>query len=170
MECLDSFERFLHDETHKLPVLVEAGLVHVQFESIHPFLDGNGRLGRLLITLLLCSKGTLAEPLLYPSLYLKTHRGRYYELLQRVRTEGAWEDWLAFFLEGVAEAAQGAAATAERTLKLFVKDKEKIQELGRAAPSALPLHEFMQTSPYVRIRTAAKALAARGASLDSRRK
>lgn len=158
MECLDSFERFLHDETHKLPVLVEAGLVHVQFESIHPFLDGNGRLGRLLITLLLCSKGTLAEPLLYPSLYLKTHRGRYYELLQRVRTEGAWEDWLAFFLEGVAEAAQGAAATAERTLKLFVKDKEKIQELGRAAPSALPLHEFMQTSPYVRIRTAAKAL------------
>src|SRR2546427_10281826 len=158
MECLDNFERFLHDEKHKLPVLVEAGLLHVQFESIHPFLDGNGRLGRLLITLLLCSKGTLAEPLLYPSLYLKTHRGRYYELLQRVRTEGAWEDWLAFFLEGVAEAAQGAAATAERTLKLFVKDKEKIQELGRAAPSALPLHEFMQTSPYVRIRTAAKAL------------
>src|SRR5439155_20130215 len=135
-----------------------------------PFLDGNGRLGRLLIMLLMCSKGTLAEPLLYPSLYLKTHRGRYYELLQRVRTEGAWEDWLAFFLEGVAEAAQGAAATAERTLKLFVKDKEKIQELGRAAPSALPLHESMQTSPYVPIRTAAKALAARGASLDSRRK
>ncbi len=158
MECLDSFERFLHDDKHRLPVLVEAGLAHVQFESIHPFLDGNGRLGRLLITLLLCSKGALTEPLLYPSLYLKTHRSRYYDLLQRVRTEGAWEDWLAFFLEGVAVAAQEAGDTAERTLKLFAKDKDKIQKLGRAAPSALRLHEFMQTSPYVRIRTAAKAL------------
>jgi len=158
MECLDSFERFLHDEKHKLPILVEAGLVHVQFESIHPFLDGNGRLGRLLITLLLCSRGVLAEPLLYPSLYLKTNRSQYYDLLQRVRTEGAWEDWLSFFLIGVADAAQEAADTAERTLKLFAKDKDKIQKLGRAAPSALRLHEFMQTSPYVRIRTAAKAL------------
>jgi len=158
MECLDSFERFLHDDKHRLPVLVEAGLVHVQFESIHPFLDGNGRLGRLLITLLLCAKGALTEPLLYPSLYLKSNRNQYYDLLQRVRTGGNWEDWLAFFLEGVAVAAQEAADTAERTLKLFAKDKDKIQKLGRAAPSALRLHEFMQTSPYVRIRTAAKAL------------
>ena len=158
MECLDSFERFLHDDKHKLPVLVEAGLVHVQFESIHPFLDGNGRLGRLLITLLLCAKGALTEPLLYPSLYLKSNRNQYYDLLQRVRTGGNWEDWLAFFLEGVAVSAQEAADTAERTLKLFAEDKDKIQKLGRAAPSALRLHEFMQTSPYVRIRTAAKAL------------
>ena len=158
MECLDSFERFFHDEKHRLPVLVEAGLVHVQFESIHPFLDGNGRLGRLLITLLLCAKGALTEPLLYPSLYLKTNRSQYYDLLQRVRTEGAWEDWLAFFLEGVAEAATEAADTAERTLKLFAKDKDKIQKLGRAAPSALRVHEFMQSTPYVRIRTAAKVL------------
>jgi Fic family protein len=158
MECLDSFERFLHDEKHKLPVLVEAGLVHVQFESIHPFLDGNGRLGRLLITLLLCSKGVIAEPLLYPSLYLKTYRDRYYDLLQRTRTEGAWEEWLAFFLEGLGVAAEDAADTAERTLRLFAKDKDKIQKLGRAAASALRLHEFMQTSPYVRIGTAAKAL------------
>ncbi len=158
MECLDSLERFLHDEKHKLPVLVEAGLVHVQFESIHPFLDGNGRLGRLLITLLLCSKGSLSEPLLYPSLYLKTNRNQYYDLLQRVRTEGAWEDWLSFFLVGVADVAEEAAETAERTLKLFTKDKDKIQKLGRAAPSALRLHEFMQTQPYVRIGTAAKAL------------
>src|ERR1019366_1956410 len=146
-ECLDSFERFLHDERHRLPVLVEAGLVHAQFESIHPFLDGNGRLGRLLITLLLCAKGALTEPLLYPSLYLKSNRNRYYNLLQRVRTEGAWEDWLAFFIEGVAVAAQGAAHTAERTLKLFAKDKDKIEKLGRAASSALRLHEFMQTNP-----------------------
>jgi cell filamentation protein, protein adenylyltransferase len=158
MECLDSLERFLHDEKHGLPVLVEAGLVHAQFESIHPFLDGNGRLGRLLITLLLCSKGVITEPLLYPSLYLKTHRAHYYELLQRIRTEGAWEDWLEFFLDGIGLAAEEAADTAERTLKLFAKDKEKIQKLGRAAPTALRLHAFMQTSPYVRIRTAAKAL------------
>jgi len=158
MECLDSFERFLHDDKHRLPVLVEAGLAHVQFESIHPFLDGNGRLGRLLITLLLCAKGALTEPLLYPSLYLKSNRNQYYDLLQRVRTGGNWEDWLAFFLEGVAVSAQEAADTAERTLKLFAEDKDKIQKLGRAAPSALRLHEFMQTSPYVRIRTAAKAL------------
>src|SRR5580658_2244820 len=158
MECLDTFERFLHDDKHKLPVLVEAGLVHVQFESIHPFLGGNGRLGRLLITLLLCAKGALTEPLLYPSLYLQSNRNQYYDLLQRVRTEGAWEDWLAFFIEGVAVAAQEAADTAERTLQLLVKDKDKIQRLGRAAPSALRLHEFMQTNPFVRIRTAAKAL------------
>jgi cell filamentation protein, protein adenylyltransferase len=157
-ECLDSLERFLHDDKHRLPVLVEAGLVHVQFESIHPFLDGNGRLGRLLITLLLCAKGALTEPLLYPSLYLKSNRDQYYDLLQRVRTEGAWEDWLAFFVQGVAVAAQEAADTAGRTLKLFAKDKDKIEKLGRAAPSALRLHEFMQTNPYVRIRTTAKAL------------
>jgi Fic family protein len=132
--------------------------VHVQFESIHPFLDGNGRLGRLLITLLLCSKGLITEPLLYPSLYLKAHRNRYYELLQRIRTKGAWEEWLEFFLQGVRAAAEEAADTAERTLRLFAKDKAKIQKLGRAAPSALRLHEFLQTSPYIRIGIAAKAL------------
>jgi Fic family protein len=160
MECLDGFERFLHndDERHRLPILVEAGLVHVQFESIHPFLDGNGRVGRLLITLLLCSKGALTEPLLYPSLYLKTNRSRYYALLQRVRTDGAWEDWLAFFLDGVAAAAQEAADTAERTLRLFSNDRQKIQGLGRAAASALRVQELMQRNPFVRIRTAAKAL------------
>lgn len=158
MECLDGFERFLHDERHRLPILVEAGLVHVQFESIHPFLDGNGRVGRLLVTLLLCSKGVLTEPLLYPSLYLKTNRGQYYDLLQRVRTDGAWEDWLAFFLDGVAAAAQEAADTAERTLRLFANDRQKIQVLGRAATSALRVHELMERNPLVRIRTAAKAL------------
>ncbi len=158
MECLDSFERFLHDEKHKLPVLVEAGLAHVQFESIHPFLDGNGRVGRLLIALLLCSKGVLTEPLLYPSLYLKTHRSQYYDLLQRVRTEGAWEDWLAFFLDAVAVAAQEAADTAERTLRLFADDRNKIQKLGRAASSALCVQELLQRNPFIRIRTAAKAL------------
>ena len=157
-ECLADFEKFLHDDKYRLPVLVEAGLIHVQFESIHPFLDGNGRVGRLLITLLLCAKGALSEPLLYPSLFLKTHRSRYYELLQRVRTEGAWEDWLAFFLDGVASTAQEAAETAEQTLKLFARDRSKIQTLRRASESALRVHTLMQTNPHLRIRNAAKAL------------
>ncbi len=87
----------LRDQKHKLPALVEVGLIHVQFEASHPFLDGNGRLGRLLITLLLCARGTLREPLLYLSLFFKMHRERYYELLQLVRTEGVWEEWLNLF-------------------------------------------------------------------------
>jgi Fic family protein len=158
MECLDSFERFLHDDKHGLPLLVEAGLVHVQFESIHPFLDGNGRVGRLLITLLLCAKGALKEPLLYLSLYFKLHRNRYYDHLQRVRTEGAWEQWLQFFLEGTATTGEEAAETATRILRLFAADRKKIQRLGRSAASALRLHEYMQRKPIASINTTAKAL------------
>jgi Fic family protein len=158
MECLDCFERFLHDEKHRLPLLVEAGLVHVQFESIHPFLDGNGRLGRLLITLLLCAKRALKEPLLYLSLYFKTHRSRYYDLLQRVRTDGAWEEWLQFFMEGMAATAQEAAETATRILHLFSTDREKIQKLGRSSSSALRVHEYMQRKPIANIAATAKAL------------
>ncbi|HXW89994.1 MAG TPA: Fic family protein [Terriglobales bacterium] len=150
-ECLDSFEHFLHDEKHKLPILVEAGLIHVQFETIHPFLDGNGRLGRLLITLLLCSKGALREPLLYLSLYFKENRDRYYDLLQRVRTHGAWEEWLAFFLEGTEITARSAAEAAKQILTLFAKDRDRIQTIGRAASSALRVHEYLQKKPLVGI-------------------
>lgn len=158
LEALDRLERFLHDEKHGLPLLVEAGLVHVQFESIHPFLDGNGRLGRLLITLLLCAKGGLKQPLLYLSLYFKKHRSQYYDHLQRIRTEGAWEEWLRFFLEGTALTAQEAAETATRILDLFSKDREKIQKLGRPAISALRVHEYMQRKPIANIGVIAKAL------------
>jgi Fic family protein len=158
MECLDGFERFLHDEKHKLPILVEAGLIHVQFETIHPFLDGNGRLGRLLITLLLCSKGALREPLLYLSLYFKTNRDRYYDLLQRVRTHGAWEEWLAFFLEGTEITARSAADSAKQILTLFAKDRDRIQTIGRAASSALRVHEYMQKKPLVSIGAVADEL------------
>jgi Fic family protein len=158
MECLNRFESFLHDEKLRLPLLVEAGLVHVQFESIHPFLDGNGRLGRLLITLLLCAKRALKEPLLYLSLYFKTHRSRYYDLLQSVRTEGAWEEWLQFFLEGTAATAEEAAETATRILHLFSADREKIQKLGRSSSSALRIHEYMQRKPITNIAATAKAL------------
>jgi len=158
MECLDSLERFLNDEKYKLPVLVEAGLIHVQFETIHPFLDGNGRLGRLLITLLLCSKGALREPLLYLSLYFKTNRDRYYELLQRVRTQGDWEEWLAFFLEGTEITARSAADSAKQILTLFAKDRDRIHTIGRAASSALRVHEYMQKKPLVSIGAAANEL------------
>ncbi len=158
LKCLDDFERFLHDEKHRLPLLVEAGLVHVQFESIHPFLDGNGRLGRLLITLLLCAKRALKEPLLYLSLYFKMHRSRYYEELQRIRTEGVWESWLEFFLEGVTTTAQEAAETATRILRFFAADRRKIQKLGRPASSALQIHEYMQRKPIANIRIVANTL------------
>jgi Fic family protein len=158
IECLDSLEHFLHDEKHKLPVLIEAGLIHVQFETIHPFLDGNGRLGRLLITLLLCAKGTLREPLLYLSLYFKTHRDRYYNLLQRVRTEGVWEEWLGFFLEGTEATARQAAAAAVQILHLFEADRKKIHSLGRNTSSALRVHEYMQAHPLIKIGPMAKAL------------
>jgi Fic family protein len=158
MECLDRFEHFLHDEKHNLPVLVEAGLIHVQFETIHPFLDGNGRLGRLLITLLLCAKGVLREPLLYLSLYFKTHRQRYYDLLQRVRTEGVWEEWIEFFLEGTETTARQAADTAVQILHLFEVDRKKIRATGRKAASGLAVHEYLQAHPLTKIGPAAKNL------------
>jgi Fic family protein len=158
MECLDGLEHFLHDEKHKLPVLIEAGLIHVQFETIHPFLDGNGRLGRLLITLLLCAKGTLREPLLYLSLYFKAHRDHYYDLLQRVRTERVWEEWLSFFLEGTEITAHQAANAAVQILHLFETDRKKIHSLGRNTASALRVHEYMQGHPLIKIGPVAKLL------------
>src|SRR6266536_2680308 len=158
VECLASLELFLHDESVTLPLLVQLGLIHVQFETIHPFLDGNGRLGRLLITLLLCSKGALREPLLYLSLYFKTNRERYYDLLQRVRTEGAWEEWLAFFVEGTEITARSAAEAAKQILTLFAKHRDRIQTIGRAASSALRVHEYMQKKPLAGIGALADAL------------
>jgi len=155
MECLDRFEHFLHDEKHKLPVLVATGLIHVQFETIHPFLDGNGRLGRLLITLLLCAKGVLREPLLYLSLYFKTRRQRYYDLLQRVRIEGVWEEWIEFFLDGTETTARQAADTAVQILHLFESDRKKIRAIGRKAASSLTVHEYLQAHPLIKIGPAA---------------
>lgn len=158
MESLDSFEKFLHEDGLYLPLLIQLGLIHVQFETIHPFLDGNGRLGRLLITLLLCARGALREPLLYLSLYFKTHRAPYYEHLQRVRTEGAWEPWLQFFLEGVESTARQASDTAAELIHLFEADRKRIQQIGRPALSALRVHEYMQKKPLINIGLAARAL------------
>ncbi|MYD96717.1 MAG: Fic family protein [Gammaproteobacteria bacterium] len=158
VELMSDLERFIHDATHPLPLLLKIGLVHVQFETIHPFLDGNGRLGRLLITLLLCSHDVLDDPLLYLSLYFKTHRDEYYDLLQSVRTRGDWEAWLTFFLEGIVETADQAADTATDLLDLFDRDRRRIEALGRPAGSALRVHQIVQERPFVSVPAAAKRL------------
>lgn len=157
-ECLDSFERFLHTKDTSLPPLIQAGLAHVQFETIHPFLDGNGRLGRLLITLILVDAGVLHEPLLYLSLFLKSRRDDYYRLLQEVRQAGAWEAWMEFFLTGVAETAEQAAETARKLIAMFELHRQKIATLGRTAPMTLRAHEIMQAKPIVTIQTVADEL------------
>jgi Fic family protein len=157
-ELMSDLERFIHSETPNIPILIKAGMVHVQFETIHPFLDGNGRVGRLLITLLLCASGTLKEPLLYLSLFLKTHRAAYYDFLQRVRHEGDWEHWLEFFLEGIEETSIQAADAAREILELFGTDHRRIEDLGRPAASALRLHKLLQAKPIISVPAAAKQL------------
>jgi Fic family protein len=149
MECMGQLELFLHEQRTDLPVILQAGLMHVQFETIHPFLDGNGRIGRLLITFLLCAESRLREPLLYLSLYLKTHRDTYYELLMQVRKNGDWEAWLEFFLVGVRDTAQQAVETAQRILALFESDATRLHTLGRASGSAVRIHQLLQRSPVV---------------------
>jgi Fic family protein len=149
MPRLSALEKFIHADTPNIPPLIKAALIHVQFESIHPFLDGNGRLGRLLIALYLCSQKVLQEPLLYLSLYFKGQRADYYRLLQDVRERGAWEAWLDFFLDGVAETANQAFDSATRIVGLFKKDRERIVAISDRANTVLRLHEFMQTTPFV---------------------
>ena len=146
-ECMAALERFIHADDDGLPVLVKAGLAHVQFETIHPFLDGNGRLGRLLITLMLCGAGLLREPLLYLSLYFKRNRSAYYQLLQDTRHTGDWEAWLRFFLEGVREVAEGAVATARSASATIRDDRVRIGEQGRRAGSALRVHQALVERP-----------------------
>jgi len=155
-DCLDKFEKFLHDD--KLPTLIRAALAHVQFETIHPFLDGNGRLGRLLITFMLCAEGALKSPMLYLSLYFKQHRKQYYDLLQAVRDRGNWETWVEFFLIGVVEAADEAVETARQLLKLFEEDRARIRSLGRLAASMLRVHDLLQRQPITGIVPASREL------------
>ena len=146
-DCLSSFQRFLNDEPEPTPPLLKAALAHVQFETIHPFLDGNGRLGRLLIVLQLVADGVLREPMLYPSLFFKTHRALYYELLNEVRLHGDWERWLDFFAEAVQVSAAQAVRTANALLALINADRDRIAGLGRAAGSALDVHQALQRQP-----------------------
>ncbi len=150
--CMSQLESFFHDESTGLSPLIRAGLIHVQFETIHPFLDGNGRVGRLLIPLLLCSEGVLRDPLLYLSLYFKANRDEYYSLLQKVRVEGDWEAWIAFFLKGVMETAKAAVETSGKLLDMFSRDRERIRTSDiSAVNSALLVHEELKRKPIAKI-------------------
>lgn len=146
-ECMGQLELFLHDKPEPTPVLLKAALAHVQFETIHPFLDGNGRLGRLLITLLLCEQKVLREPMLYLSLYFKTHRQYYYDLLNSVRMTGDWEAWLDFFAEAVIVTANQSLEMAQKLDALVAKDQRKISALGRAADSVAQVHRALCERP-----------------------
>lgn len=150
-ECMASLERFLHDENQPYPALVKAALAHVQFETIHPFLDGNGRIGRLLIAFILHHDGLLSQPLLYLSLYFKQHRAEYYRLLDLVRTDGDWEAWLDFFLEGVERTATNAVETAKRLLSLFQRDEQKIQQTQQRASTTLRVFRVLCERPLVHL-------------------
>lgn len=149
--CMAALERFIHDGSSGLPVLLKAALAHVQFETIHPFLDGNGRLGRLLIALVLHHGGLLSQPLLYLSLYLKEHRPMYYDLLDRVRASGDWEVWVDFFLEGVEQTAQSAVQTARRLVDLFQADIRRVQH-GRTAGNALRVLDALRQRPILTLK------------------
>ena len=154
-DCMAALERFLHDA--EVPALIKAALAHAQFETIHPFLDGNGRTGRLLIALILREEGVLRQPLLYLSLYLKHHRAEYYRLLDAVRQQGDWEAWLDFLLEGVFQTAEGAVDTAHRLLALIASDEKRIQNAGRATGSAQRAFAELCRRPLVTIDGLAKA-------------
>ncbi len=156
--CLDEFEKFLHAETY-LPVLIKIGLAHAQFETIHPFLDGNGRIGRLLITFMLCEANVLSEPLLYLSIYFKENRNEYYDRLQAVRDHGDWEGWLAFFLDGVATVATQATETARKIVTLRESLREKItQQMGRRAANATNLLDHLFRHTHVNVGTVGKLI------------
>ena len=157
-DCMGQLETFIHQEGTTLPLLIKAGLVHAQFESIHPFLDGNGRVGRLLITFMLCAEEVLREPVLYLSLFFKKHRRLYYDRLNETRESEGWTAWLDFFLQGVRDTANQAARTAGNIDRLFNADKEKIERFGRGAASALLVYKYAQANPLFSIRNAAREM------------
>ncbi|NCA82295.1 MAG: Fic family protein [Opitutae bacterium] len=154
--CLGAFEKFLNGEPGHAPTLIKAALAHVQFETIHPFLDGNGRVGRLLIPLLLCHEKVLGQPLLYPSLYFKQHRDTYYDLLQRVRLEGEWEAWVEFFAEAMRDTARQAVSTATRLSAIVRADRDRAQGVKRRAGSILRLLDVMARVPIVSVARASR--------------
>jgi Fic family protein len=158
LDCMGQLETFIHQEGSSLPLLIRAGLVHAQFESIHPFLDGNGRVGRLLITFMLCAEEVLREPVLYLSLFFKKHRRLYYDRLNGTRGSEGWSEWLDFFLQGVRDTANQAARMAVSIDRLFRKDKEKIELFGRGAASALLIYRYAQANPLFSIKNAAREM------------
>ena len=158
MDCLGALEKFLHNDPMVTPALIKAALSHVQFETIHPFLDGNGRLGRLLITLILCAEGVMGEPMLYLSLYFKQQREEYYVHLQSVRRDGDWEGWLRFFLRGVKETAEQGVSSAKRLRSLFSEEAKRLTEAGRASGNLIRVHQQLQIQPILSVGSLAARL------------
>jgi Fic family protein len=156
VDCMSALESYLHD--HETPVLIKAALAHVQFETIHPFLDGNGRTGRLLVSLILHNERVLRQPLLYLSLYLKKHREQYYRLLDNVRSTGEWEQWLKFFLDGVYETAMNAVNTAKSLLVLFADDEKALRQRGVTLSTVYRAHAYLRTRPVATITNLATEL------------
>jgi len=156
-ETFAALERFINDADTKTAPVIKAALAHVQFETIHPFMDGNGRLGRLLIPLIMVEAKVLQEPMLYLSVFFKKHRQTYYDLLQRIRTEGDWEAWLLFFMDAITSTASQAVSTAQKLTAMLVKDKAKIAGLGRASGSAIQILDAMFARPVSSISALAKA-------------
>jgi Fic family protein len=165
LPALDNLEKFLHDQPVRTPPLLKAGLAHAQFETIHPFLDGNGRVGRLLITMILVAEGVLSQPMLYVSLHFKRNHSEYYERLQRVRTHGDWEGWIDFYLDGLSSVATQATETIEKILRLFSEDRRALQQTRggsiyqqAAAQSNLHVHEYLCRRGALTIPSASQAL------------
>lgn len=158
LDLLSDLEKFLNDIPERTPTLIKAALAHVKFETIHPFLDGNGRLGRLLIILILRAENAICELTLYLSLFFKRHREIYYEFLQSIRTEGNWEEGLEFFLEGVQTTAEEAVESATNILKFFADDRRKIEALGKTSATALRVHELLQKRPIISVPIVSKEL------------
>ena len=152
--CMGDLETFLHSDT---PAVIKAALAHVQFETIHPFLDGNGRIGRLLITLLLCNEGVLREPLLYSSLYFKQHRQQYYSELNAVRESGDFERWIEFIAAAIRISAEKATETGRRISTVFWEDRDRVRRMGRQAPTVLLIQEALQAKPLATIATLTRA-------------
>lgn len=155
--ALDNLEKFLHDRT-SLPLLIHCGLAHAQFETIHPFLDGNGRIGRLLITLLLCERDVLQRPLLYLSYYLNAHRAQYYDRLMAVRNDGDWEGWLKFFLRGVYEVSRAATETARAVLQLREQHRDAVAQHLAGSTNGLRLLDYLFEHPVISVRMAQELL------------
>jgi len=158
MSCLGDLEKYLHLEERPYSSLVDAALIHVQFETIHPFLDGNGRIGRLLITFFLMMMGDLKQPSLYLSLYFKNNRSDYYQHLSAVRNTGDWESWLEFFLTGVVETSNQVIETSQTIATLFEQDIDKIKTLNRAGITARKIHAQLQKRGVISVKQIAKTL------------
>lgn len=156
-QALDSWEKFVHDRKNIFPPLLQCAMLHYQFEAIHPFVDGNGRIGRLLILLLLQERGLLSHPLLYLSAYLEKNRSEYYDRLQAVSEHGDWEAWLLFFLRGVAEQSQDATETSQQILNLHKKYRDQLQK-ERVTASTLGLLDKLFVNPYITVPLASEKL------------